>query len=114
MTDNDLRSEIAAIRSTLRHIEAELTDAKEHRKETSALVQDFITRLVRLETGGAVLSGLPKQVHQNEVSNIAQEARHQAHQEATEAMRKTVLAGFAIAGTVSSIIGLLASWLMLA
>jgi hypothetical protein len=52
-------------------------------------------------------------VHQNEVSNIAQEARHQAHQEATEAMRKTVLAGFAIAGTVSSIIGLLASWLIL-
>ena len=29
-------------------------------------------------------------------------------------MRKTVLAGFAIAGTVSSMIGLLASWLILA
>ena len=113
MTDNDLRSEIAAIRSTLHHIEVELTDAKDHRKETSAFMQDFITRLVRLETGGAALSSLPNLVHQNEVSNIAQEARHKAHQDATEAMRKTVLAGFAIAGTVSSIIGLLASWLIL-
>lgn len=76
-------------------------------------MQDFITRLVRLETGGAALSGLPNQVHQNEVSNIAQEARYQAHRDATTAMRKTLLAGFAIAGTVSSIIGLLASWFML-
>ncbi len=113
MTDSDLRSEIAAIRSTLRHIEAELTDAKENRKESSALMQDVVTRLVRLETGGAALSRLPQQVHQNEVSNIAQEARHQAHKDATTAMRKTVLAGFAIAGTVSSIIGLMASWFML-
>jgi len=114
MTGSDLRSEIAAIRSTLRHIEAELTDAKENRKESSALMQDVITRLVRLETGRAALSNLPKQVHQNEVSNIAQEARHQAHKDATAAMRKTILAGFAIAGTVSSIVGLLASWFMLA
>ena len=113
MTDNDLRSEIAEIRSTLRHIETELTDAKEHRKETLAFMQDFIARLVRLEAGGAALTDLPKQVHENELLNAAQETRRQAYEDASDAMRKTVLAGFAIAGTVSSMIGLLASWLIL-
>ena len=114
MTDPNLDAKIASIQATLRHIEQELQASKdetrEHRKDTSKQMMALVERMTRMEAKGVGITRLEGQVHKNELGNAAQEARYDAAEKANENVRKAILVGTAIAGTISSILALVIAW----
>lgn len=106
MTDSELRTQIASMRTSLSHILDEIKESKEDRRRSEEKMTDFNSRLTRLEVNGANVSNLPDQVRQNELASVASRAREDAQAELSGTIRRTLLVGFAIAGTISSIIGL--------
>jgi hypothetical protein len=102
--DDDLRSQLAGMQSSLRHIESGLVDVKR-------MLPDHHERIVRLEEGSKSLSRLPDDVANNKITNAVQEAVRTQHQETAEGIRKIIFGGVMMAGTVAGLVSVIVSWL---
>ena len=104
VTDNDLRAQLAAMQSSLRHIETT-------QSEMLRQLPDYLTRIVRLEEGNKSLSKLPSDVADNKITNAVQDAIRTQHEETAETIRTMIFGGVAMAGTVAGIVAVIVSWL---
>jgi hypothetical protein len=102
--DGDLRSQLAGMQSSLRHIESGLIDVRR-------MLPDHHERIVRLEEGSKSLSRLPDDVADNKITNAVQEAIREQHHETAESIRKVIFGGVAMAGTVAGLVSVVVSWL---
>jgi sulfur transfer protein SufE len=102
--DGDLRSQLAGMQSSLRHIESGLTEMRR-------MLPDHHERIVRLEEVNKTLSRLPDDVADNKITNAVQSAVRQQHDETAEKIRKIVFGGVAAAGTVAGLVSVLVTWL---
>ena len=104
VTDHDLRSQLAAMQASLRHIETT-------QSEMLRQLPDYLQRIVRLEESGKSLSKLPADVADNKITNAVQDAIRTQHQETAESIRRLIFGGVAMAGTVAGIVAVIVSWL---
>jgi hypothetical protein len=104
LPDHDLRAELAAVRTSLRHIEAA-------QERIANQLPDYLSRIVRLEENGRSLSRLPGDVADNKITNAVQTAIREQHEETAETIRRMVFSGIAAAGTVAGIVAVIVSWL---
>lgn len=102
VTTDDLRPQISAIQTTLRHIEAGLKDDRAESKKRSDMLDDLRDRITRVETVAQGGQGLPERVAHNETANAVQDAVNARTQELTEAFRRDLRGGLqAIAALIS-------------
>jgi YesN/AraC family two-component response regulator len=110
MTTDDLRSEIAAIRATLSHIEATLEKQDEHRSETTRTITNFLERLVKLEASGGQLATIPERVAHAEAANEVQDAIRSERAQTVKEIRQIVFGGIAAAASLATILALVLSY----
>jgi len=112
MTTDDLRSEIAAIRVTLSHIEATLQQQDDHRSETTRTITNFLERLVKLEASGGQLASIPDRVAHAEATNEVQDAMRNERAQTVKEIRQIVFGGVAAAASLATIAALFLSYFL--
>lgn len=107
----DIGAQIASIQVTLRHIEAQMQEAKDHREQSSRAHTAMLERLTRLESGATYSADLPRRVAHNETENAVQDAIRSERQSTMASIRTAIFGGIAAAGTIAGTVALMVSWL---
>jgi hypothetical protein len=108
MSDDDLRMHMAEIRTSLRHLEEDMGEAKADRRAMADELKSFVARLVALEGADRRLQGIPAQVAKNEKDNAVQEAMREAREHIVGELKRTVGLVLGVPGAVVAVAAVLA------